>query len=58
MALGRDIIFVPLHSYSEDFSVPQDMSELQVSLTSRTIRITKYSTDRLYFMVFIQIYQK
>lgn len=49
MALGRDIIFVPLHSYSENFSVPQDMSELQVSLTSRTIRITKYSTDEILF---------
>ena len=49
MAIGNDTVLVPLHSYIENFSVPQDMKKLLVSLTSHTIKIINSDTDETLF---------
>lgn len=49
MATGKDIIYVPLHSYSENFSIPQDKSKLLVGSTAHTIKIINSDTDETLF---------
>lgn len=49
MATGKDIIYVPLHSYSENFSIPQDKSKLLVGSTAHTINIINSDTDETLF---------
>jgi len=49
MADGRDTIIVPLHSYTEDFSIPQNMSELIIELTAHTIKVIRCSTSETLF---------
>ena len=49
MAVGNDTILIPLHSYSEDFSVPQNMKKLRVSSTAHTIKIINSDTDETLF---------
>ena len=48
MAIG-DTILIPLHSYNETFSVPQDMKQLRVSSTAHTIKIINSGTDETLF---------
>lgn len=49
MAIGNDKIVIPLHSYSEDFSVPRDRKKLLVGSTAHTIKIINSDTDETLF---------
>lgn len=49
MKTGNDIVYVPLHSYSENFSIPQDKSKLLVGSTGHTIKIMNSDTDETLF---------
>lgn len=49
MKKGNDTILVPLHSYNETFSVPQNMKKLQVGSTAHTIKIINSDTDETLF---------
>lgn len=44
-----DNILIPLHSYNETFSVPQNMKKLRVSSTAHTIKIINSGTDETLF---------
>ena len=48
MAIG-DTILIPLHSYNETFSVPQNMKKLRVRSTAHTIKIINSDTDETLF---------
>ena len=49
METGRDTVIVPLHSYTEDFSIPNDKNELLIQLTTHTIKIIRDSTRETLF---------